>query len=515
MGAGHAEAGREAEEHGSADGDDEGPEKRGGVDVDVVEQRQRERGLMLQPRRDGEGQRKAEERTDSGEQEAFGKQLANDAAAAGAERAAECELLAARGGTCEQQVGEIDADDEQDESDGGPEDDKRTMELAADVLLEWCGVGGVALAVFRMVGPEVEFGEEQLGFAARLLDGDAGLEAADQRDGIAIESSSLEIDGDEEIDSCAGREDGAEVEAAREYANDGEGAVVEINGLAEDGGIAMELPLPDGIAEQDDLACSRERFVFMEEAAHQRVHAEHLEEIRSDTDAGEGPGIAVAGELEVVAGGEGIVSGDVGVGLVALAELCIGVNGIGGGGPVAVEDLRTDPEQARGIAEGKRAQHERVDDAEDGDVGADAEREDEDGDEGEAAVAAQGAEGVAKILQEDVERGEAARGALLLARLLDAAEADEGQTAGFLGRKAAPEILFDGEVEVRGEFLLEVGVADGLVEEGTDAGEGGAETGDHSAPSGDCASTRPITSERRRQSAASRASCFRPLRVMA
>src|ERR1700751_657348 len=201
----------------------------------------------------------------------------------------------------------------------------------------------------------------------------------------------------------------------------------------------MELPLPDGITEQDDLACSGERFVFMEEAAHQRVHAEHLEEIRSNTDAGEGPGIAVAGELEVVAGGEGKVSGHVCVGLVALAELRIGVNGIGGGGPVAVEDLRTDPEQARGIAEGKRAQHEGVDDAEDGDVGADAEREDEDGDEAEAAVAAQSAEGVANVLQEDVERGEAARCALLLARLFDAAEADEGQTAGLPGRKPALE----------------------------------------------------------------------------
>src|ERR1700733_6542076 len=262
------------------------------------------------------------------------------------------------------------------------------MELAADVFLEGRWVGGVAAPVLRMIGPEVEFGEEQIGFAARLLDGDAGFEAANERDGIAIESSSLEVDGDEEIDLRAGREDGAEVEAAREYANDGEGAVVEINGPAEDGWIAMELPLPNGIAEQDDLTGSRERFVFMEKAAHQWVYAEHLEEIRSDANAGEGPGIAMAGGLEVVAGGEGMVAGDVCVGLVALAELRIGVNGIGGRGPVAVEDLGADPEQARGIVEGQRAQHERVDDAEDCNVGADADGQDEDGDEGEAAVAA-------------------------------------------------------------------------------------------------------------------------------
>ena len=36
-------------------------------------------------------------------------------------------------------------------------------------------------------------------------------------------------------------------------------------------------------------------------------------------------------------------------------------------------------------------------------------------------------------------------------------------------------ILFDGEVEMRGELLVEVGISDGLVEEGTHAGESGAQ----------------------------------------
>ena len=48
--AGHAQAGNEAEEDGGTDGDDEGPEERGAVDADVVEQRQRDRGLMLRAR---------------------------------------------------------------------------------------------------------------------------------------------------------------------------------------------------------------------------------------------------------------------------------------------------------------------------------------------------------------------------------------------------------------------------------------------------------------------------------
>ncbi len=370
-----------------------------------------------------------------------------------------------------------------------------------------------------MVGHEVQSRKEQGGFGTSLRDRDAGLKATDQCDGVAVGPSSLEIDGYEEIHFCARREDGAEVEAAWQYANDGEGAAVEINRPAEDRGIGMELPLPNGIAEQDDLACSGEGFGFLEEAPHQRIDAEHLKKIGSDTNTGERLGITVTGEFEIVAGGEGVISSDVGVGLVALAEFLVGVDGVGGGGPVAVENFGTDPEQTRGIAEGKRAQHERVDDREDRDVRADPEGKDDDGDEGEAAVAAQGAQGVAEVLHQDIERGQTACGALLLPGLLDAAEADECLAARLLGREAALEILFDREIEMGSELLVEVGIADRFVEKGTHASESGAQRGDHSAPSmertGDCASTRPITSERRRQSAASRASCFRPLRVMA
>ena len=51
------------------------------------------------------------------------------------------------------------------------------------------------------------------------------------------------------------------------------------------------------------------------------------------------------------------------------------------------------------IREGQGTEQEGIDDAEDGDVDADAEGEDEDGDSGKAAIAAQGAEGVANVLK--------------------------------------------------------------------------------------------------------------------
>ena len=62
-----------------------------------------------------------------------------------AERAAQSELFAARGGAGKQKVGEVDADDEKDESDGAPEDDQRAAKLTADVVLQLNGVGGVVV----------------------------------------------------------------------------------------------------------------------------------------------------------------------------------------------------------------------------------------------------------------------------------------------------------------------------------------------------------------------------------
>ena len=64
---------------------------------------------------------------------------------------------------------------------------------------------------------------------------------------------------------------------------------------------------------------------------------------------------------------------------------------------------RGDPNEALGLVEGQRAQQDGMDDAEDDDVGPDAEGKDQDGDGGEAAIAAQGAQRVAEILRKALE----------------------------------------------------------------------------------------------------------------
>ena len=93
------------------------------------------------------GEAEAEDGARAGEDQAFREQLAHDAGAACAESAAHGELLGAGGGAGQQQVGEIDAGDEQNDADRGPENDERTAQLAADVVLERHGDDTAILGV--------------------------------------------------------------------------------------------------------------------------------------------------------------------------------------------------------------------------------------------------------------------------------------------------------------------------------------------------------------------------------
>ena len=63
-------------------------------------------------------------------------------------------------------------------------------------------------------------------------------------------------------------------------------------------------------------------------------------------------------------------------------------------GDAVVGDV-ADPDELVGVGKGERPQEKRVDDAEDGGAGSDAESGDEDSEDGEAGVALEGAEGVA------------------------------------------------------------------------------------------------------------------------
>ncbi len=65
-----------------------------------------------------------------------------------------------------------------------------------------------------------------------------------------------------------------------------------------------------------------------------------------------------------------------------------------------------DPDQALRVVERERAEQQSVDHAENGGAGADAEADDENGEGSESGIAAQGAEGIAQVLQDAVGGGQ-------------------------------------------------------------------------------------------------------------
>jgi hypothetical protein len=196
-----------------------------------------------------------------------------------------------------------------------------------------------------------------------------------------------------------------------------------------------------------------------------------VEEVVHHIDLGDGYGDVAAGELPVTGSGEGVVAGDVGEGLVLALEGLDGVGGVGGAGRSALGDLGNDTDQTAGLGEREWAEKECIHDGEDDDVGADAEREDQDGDDGKAAVVKKRAEGVTDVLQKDVEGGQAAGFAVGLRGLRDAAETDECLAASFAGRHAALDVFLDRHGEVRRHFFREVVVEGLFMEEGGHAVE--------------------------------------------
>src|SRR5579863_1316384 len=154
-----------------------------------------------------------------------------------------------------------------------------------------------------------------------------------------------------------------------------------------------------------------------------------------------------------------------------------------------------DPHESCWIAEGKRTNEQRIDDAEDSGAGANAEADDQDSENGESDVPPHGPEGVAQILGEAVQERETARLAVQFFCGLNAAEFDEGSAAGFFGSHAALYVFFSQKGNVGGEFLIKILVQGRLAEECANSGEKSTNETVHCDSPFWAAKKRPITTE--------------------
>ena len=107
-------------------------------------------------------------------------------------------------------------------------------------------------------------------------------------------------------------------------------------------------------------------------------------------------------------------------------------------------------------AERKPRKQDAVDQAEDGGVGADPERERQDRDRRVPRIASQGAYGVAHVLNEGIDRVHVPRVAAPLLRLLDAAEAAQDGAPGLGPIESTRHALFDLTLDVVRDLVIEI-----------------------------------------------------------
>src|SRR6266851_2539246 len=144
------------------------------------------------------------------------------------------------------------------------------------------------------------------------------------------------------------------------------------------GGVGCELTPPIGITEQSDGLGNGATLIGGEEPPQGGLHAENLEEVADDFDAGGWFGLTSAGKADIIGGRESKVSSNVPKRAALRAEFFVGVRRVGRAGQTAVRWRRRDPHQLMRVGKGQRAQEQRVDCAEDGNVGSDGKSQDED-----------------------------------------------------------------------------------------------------------------------------------------
>ena len=246
----HSQARNDAEEDRGNASDEECPGERAGVDARAAQQGKRNGSLVGKVKDDGVGNRQAKGRSHGSEYQALGEQLTDQSETPRSQSTPHGKLLAARGGASQQQVGEIRAGDQQNEPDSTPQHDEGTAQLSADMLLEAGDLyREVASVPIGMRGHHLWV--DDVGFGLRLRYCDARLQQANHRQHVSPGADVIHDYGGKNIRFYPGMKDTAEVEAGGQHADDGYGAIVERNRLTHNRRIAGELPLPEGMAQQN------------------------------------------------------------------------------------------------------------------------------------------------------------------------------------------------------------------------------------------------------------------------
>ncbi len=222
---GNLEGGEKSEDDARKDGDEQGKGEGGGVHVDAGEERNADGVEVGEQARASEGEKQAERGAEKREHEAFGKHLANEAGFAGAKSGADGDFFLARCGTREKEIRKVGTNDKHDNAYSAGEDEESGAKASTDMSRDE-REAGFEIVAFRMLARDL-FTKDG-GFGLRGLDGDAGIQPADDGKSVAPAVGFFaKRKGRVQVDTAAGSEDRAEVEGGGENAGDGDGLVIE------------------------------------------------------------------------------------------------------------------------------------------------------------------------------------------------------------------------------------------------------------------------------------------------
>ena len=310
------------------------------------------------------GQRDAERRRDGAEQHALGEQLADDAAAPGAEGGPHRHLAGPSGGPGQQQVGDVGAGDEQHEGDRAHRRQGHGAHVARDVVRgERLGAHPPA-GVGRMLGGEP--GGNRLQLVAALVERPPGSEPSEHLEIAALAGGALRHRGQRNPRVLQERE----LDPRRQHADHRVGQRVHGDRPADDRGVAVVAAPPQLVAEHHDAGGSRPIVIGGEVAAERRGDAQHREQAPVDRRAEHALGLVSVRKSQAASLHPDQRLEGAGLGLVVRQ-----VRERYAASAAALGPRRRHDRELAGLGKRQRVQQQPADHAEHRGVGADAERQ--------------------------------------------------------------------------------------------------------------------------------------------
>ena len=226
--------------------------------------------------------------------------------AAGAQRAADGELLAAAFDADQQQIGDIGAGDQQDHADRAHEHPEDAADVTDNIALEGTNVGAYA-RVFEELDAETGWSrkgshndrQHASNVSVDLLDGDGWLEPGESL--IAEIAKMRFVTVKLERDDYARIFPVQEVKSLRQDADNLAVLAVHDNVSAHDGSIAAKLAAPIAVREHCRFGSARRIVLLGEDAAEHGRHAEERESAVGDSQGTNLFGFGYAGHAHRVA----------------------------------------------------------------------------------------------------------------------------------------------------------------------------------------------------------------------